>query len=359
MIAQLEPDETARDRLVHEYARALRDYLEGAGEDALARAYELGRSAVAGGVGVVEAALLHHSVVSHVAPAPSSEQQERSAQFLAEALSPFELTHRGFREANERMEQMIRELRTNNQQLEQTSRELLAANEAAQAANRELEAFSHTVAHDLRSPLNAVIGFADLILDGVDAAATQRFAHEIAQAGRRMNSLIGALLEFSRSGRGELNETDLDVSALAERILALLRVQPQYARAEVTISPGLRAWADPALMDVVLTNLLSNGLKYSSKRAAPKVELGKLDERAGTVIFFVRDNGTGFDMAHAERLFAAFQRLHPAHEFEGNGIGLATVQRIIRRHRGEVWAEGAPDQGATFYFTLAAAPERA
>jgi signal transduction histidine kinase len=345
-------EEPQRGRLVHEYTSALREYLGGAGEDALSRAYELGRAAVGSGVGVVELALLHHSVVLHVVAVPSLEEQERSAQFLAESLSPFELTHRGFREANERLEQLNRELRGKNQQLEQTTEELRQANEATREANRELEAFSHTVAHDLRSPLSAVIGFADLIEEGKDPATTRRFAALIGEAGRRMNVLIVALLEFARSARGVVQKSQVDLTAIVARIAAALCVQGVYTRAQITIAPSLCAYADPALIEIVLTNLLSNALKYSARVAAPQIEVGRVHEPRDALTFFVRDNGAGFDMAHVDKLFGAFQRLHSAEAFEGNGVGLATVQRIIRRHGGEIWAEGAVGQGAIFYFTL-------
>jgi signal transduction histidine kinase len=354
MIQEFDPASSARESLTADYTRALRDYLQDGGELALSEAYELGRSAVANGIGVVELGLLHHAAAAHVVPAPTLDQQERSAQFLAESLSPFEMTHRGFREANDRMEQLIRELRTKNQQLEQTTRELRHANDMALEANQQLEAFSHSVAHDLRSPLNGIIGFAELIEENQAAAEVRPFARQIAQAGHSMNALISALLEFARSARGELKREEVDLSALASQIVAALRVHGKYPLTEVTIAPQLRAYADPALMQVVLTNLLSNALKYSAKAAAPKVEFGCAAEQEGMRTFFVRDNGAGFSMAHADKLFVVFQRLHSAHAFEGHGVGLATVQRIIRRHGGAVWATSSEGQGATFFFKLSA-----
>ena len=218
--------------------------------------------------------------------------------------------------------------------------------------NLELEAFAHTVAHDLRSPLNAVIGFAELLEEGVAPQATSSFAAEIVTAGRRMNALIGALLEFARSARGELQKRDVDLSAIARRVADQLRVQGNNPAAEVTIAPALHAVADEALIEVVLTNLLGNALKYSAKVAQPKVEVGKIEEAEGVTTFFVRDNGAGFDAGYADKLFRPFQRLHSQDEFPGHGIGLASVKRIIERHGGQIGATGSTGNGATFWFRL-------
>jgi signal transduction histidine kinase len=221
--------------------------------------------------------------------------------------------------------------------------------------NQELEAFSYSVAHDLRSPLSAILGFAEIIEDRHPSLSSDQlasFAHEIVTAGKRMNSLIGALLEFSRSARAALDSVELDLSACAhaaaERLLAAV---PSRAL-QLVIEPNLRVTADAALLDVLLTNLLSNAIKYTGKKAHARIELGTLSDPARGTVYFVRDDGAGFDPAHSERLFLPFQRLHTDREFIGSGIGLATVARIVKRHGGEIWAEGAQEQGATFYFTL-------
>jgi signal transduction histidine kinase len=224
-------------------------------------------------------------------------------------------------------------------------------------ANLELESFSHTVAHDLRSPLNAVIGFAELLCErGADLPmhTVRQFSSEIATAGLRMNSLIGVLLEFARDATVEVKKAPVDLSALAVEIAAQQRATGAYPSSTVEIAPDLTANADASLLEVALTNLLNNALKYSAKSCAPHVELGAQPQDDGTTIFYVRDNGAGFDPAQIDRLFLPFQRLHDRRDYAGNGIGLATVARIVRRHGGRIWAEGKPGQGATFYFTLPA-----
>ncbi|HEX5658282.1 MAG TPA: ATP-binding protein [Polyangiales bacterium] len=223
-----------------------------------------------------------------------------------------------------------------------------------QQANLELESFSHTVAHDLRSPLNAIIGFAELLAERNDspAATVHSFSTEIANAGRRMNNLIGVLLEFARDAAVEVNRAPLDVSTMANEAAGQLRLAGAYADATIEIEPGLEAFADASLLEVALTNLLSNALKYSAKSPAPRVKLGAHREDGGATVYYVCDNGAGFDPSRADRLFLPFQRLHDPREYAGNGVGLATVARVVRRHGGRIWAEGAPGEGATFYFTL-------
>jgi signal transduction histidine kinase len=268
----------------------------------------------------------------------------------------YELTHRGYRDANIKLEQAIRELCRKNEELERATRDLKLANETVREANGELEAFSHTVAHDLRSPLQAVIGFAELLEDGLEGVSPKlsSFARQIMHTGQHMNQLIDALLDFARNARGEVHSAAVDLSAIASRVMGTLR--GEYRRTEIVIAPDLHACGDAALIEIVLTNLLSNALKYSAQSAAPRVNLGQVIEVDGVTTFFVHDNGAGFDMADAHKLFGMFQRLHSADSFKGHGVGLATVQRIIRRHGGDIWADGAVGEGATFYFTLAPPP---
>lgn len=352
MNSECADEQEVRDSLLHDYRRSLCDYLDHGGEDELTHAYDIGRVAVGRGLGVVEVALLHLSVVSELALSNTPAREHRSAQFLAEMLAPFELTHRGFREANQRLAQLNQQLLDKNRELERSAHELSLANGRAREANRELEAFSHSVAHDLRSPLNAVIGFAELLAQHQTEPVMLEFAEEIVKAGRGMNRLIETLLEFAHGARGEIQKTQVDLSQIAERVLSRLRLQGAYTRAQVRIQPALHASADPALIEIALTNLLSNALKYSARRDEPRIELGRLAAEAPTQVFFIRDNGAGFDMAEAGQLFSAFQRLRTAQPFEGHGVGLATVQRIIHRHGGDIWAKAVVDQGATFFFTL-------
>jgi signal transduction histidine kinase len=231
--------------------------------------------------------------------------------------------------------------------------------------NRELEAFSYSVAHDLRSPLSAILGFAELIEDrlprSVDPSLSM-FASEIVVAGKRMNTLIGSLLEFSRYARVTIEKTCVDLSASARAVSDRLLTGVSGRSVELTIAPGLHAHADATLVDIVLTNILGNALKYSSKREHARIEVGFVPAERGSSrvlgraseekTFFVRDNGAGFDPRHSEQLFVPFQRLHAQREFDGTGVGLATVARIVRRHGGRIWAEGEPDRGATFFFSF-------
>ena len=240
-------------------------------------------------------------------------------------------------------------------QLEQRVHERTAELEAA---NRELEAFSTSVAHDLRAPLRAISGFSHaLIEDAAERLAPEdvRHAIQIRDAARRMSELIDALLELSRISRTEPRRRRVDVSELARTVVGRLRAAHPERDVEVVIGDGLIAYADPRLMEVVLTNLIGNAWKFTGKRTRARIELGVLPGDRPPV-YFVRDNGAGFDPSQSGKLFGVFQRLHAAQDFEGTGIGLATVQRIIARHGGLIWAEAELDRGATFYFTLQAPP---
>lgn len=220
--------------------------------------------------------------------------------------------------------------------------------------NRELEAFSYSVSHDLRAPVRALAGFAQALeeeyasrLDGpgLDYLARMR------AASRRMSMLIDDLLQLSRVSRAELRRQDLDLSALVREVVAEVQDREPGRRVAWRIQAGVQARADPRLLRVALVNLVENAMKFTRPAAEPRIEFEAQDGPEGRS-YLVRDNGAGFDMAYAGRLFQPFQRLHTAEEFEGTGVGLATLQRIVHRHGGRVWAEGQPGRGATFYFTL-------
>jgi PAS domain S-box-containing protein len=233
--------------------------------------------------------------------------------------------------------------------------ELSAAKSTAEAANRELEAFSYSVAHDLRTPLRAIDGFSQALVedygDRLDGEG-RRYVARVREAAQRMAELIDDLLTLSRVARTELRREPIDVSALAHTLVAAYqRLEPGRA-VELAIAPGIAAHADPQLVSIALDNLLGNAWKFTAKAAAPRIEVGAAPID-GALTYFVRDNGVGFDMAYRDKLFGVFERLHPESEFPGTGIGLATVARIAQRHSGRAWAEGAPGAGATFYFTLA------
>jgi PAS domain S-box-containing protein len=221
-------------------------------------------------------------------------------------------------------------------------------------ANRELEAFCYSVSHDLRAPLRAIDGFSQALLEDYLShlnAKGQEYLQRVRAASQRMAQLIDDLLQLSRLTRGALRRQEVDLSGLARTVAEDLRLQEPERHVEFASADGVTASADPALMRVVFDNLLGNAWKFTSRKEPARIEFG-VSEHEGQPVYFVRDNGAGFDMSHAGKLFGAFQRLHAASAFPGTGIGLATVQRIIHRHGGSVWAEGAVEQGAAFYFTL-------
>jgi PAS domain S-box-containing protein len=225
-----------------------------------------------------------------------------------------------------------------------------------ESVNHELEAFSYSVSHDLRAPLRAVDGFSRILLDEytdcLDETGQDRL-RRVRAAAQKMATLIDDLLKLSRITRSELKREDVNLSALADEVIEELRKQEPERIVQCAIEPGVIVWGDARLLRVVLDNLIGNAWKFTSKRPEARIEFGR-QMQDDEPVYFVRDNGAGFDMAYAEKLFGAFQRLHDTSEFPGTGIGLATVQRIIHKHGGRIWAEGAVEQGAIFYFTLEA-----
>lgn len=222
-----------------------------------------------------------------------------------------------------------------------------------QAANEELEAFGYSVSHDLRAPLRAIEGFARIMAGNHEAPDPrgQDYVRRVIAAAEQMDRLIDDLIKLARVTRSEMRVERIDLSAPAREIAQNLQKSAPQRRGRFDIEPGVEAHGDAGWLRVVLVNLLGNAWKYTSGRDEAIVEFGRRRQGDETV-YFVRDNGAGFDMRHSARLFGAFQRLHPATEFPGDGIGLATVRRIIVRHGGRVWAEGEVNKGATFYFTL-------
>ena len=239
-----------------------------------------------------------------------------------------------------------------NQDLEQRVKLRTAQLEAA---NKELEAFSYSVSHDLRAPLRSIEGFSQVLLEDYQERLDEDGRHHLSRiqnGSKRMGQIIDDLLRMSRIDRTELKPEVLDFSGLCRMVLDNLRSSAPDRQVNVSVQPGMRVQADPSLMQEVIENLLSNAWKFTSKRQDPRIEVGEVLSPSGEQILFIRDNGAGFDMANAEKLFTAFQRLHAVTDFEGTGIGLTIVQRIIHRHGGRIWAEAEEEKEATFFFTL-------
>ena len=246
-----------------------------------------------------------------------------------------------------RVENEIREV---NRQMEGRNAELAAV-------NQELESFSYCVSHDLRAPLRAIDGFSLALLQDAEKKLVpeeKQHLDRIRTATARMTRLIDDMLNLARTARHEMVQQTVDLSRLAQEVVIQLRAADPGRSASVVVAPGLVAEGDPQLLRVLLENLIGNSWKFTSKRTDARIEVG-VSEHGHERVFVVRDNGPGFDMKYADRLFGVFQRLHRGTEFPGTGIGLASVQRIVHRHGGRIWAEAVPGEGASFYFVLNAA----
>jgi light-regulated signal transduction histidine kinase (bacteriophytochrome) len=248
------------------------------------------------------------------------------------------------KQAQERINQL-------NVELEQRVRDRTLQLESA---NKELEAFAYSVSHDLRAPLRAMDGFSAALLSDYPDQLDEKGRHyleRIQEASRRMGQLINDLLNLSRVTRTDFKRQRVDLSGLAQQVINNLNAQDPQRAVEWDIAPDLIVQGDVQLLRIVMENLLNNAYKFSSKSVKAQIGVGAV-ERAGEQVYFVRDNGVGFDMEYAGKLFAPFQRLHNTQEFPGTGIGLVTVQRIIHRHGGRIWPEAELGRGAAFYFTL-------
>jgi signal transduction histidine kinase len=248
------------------------------------------------------------------------------------------------------------EIKTLNRELERRVAERTAQ---LLRANKELEAFSYSVSHDLRAPLRHIEGYVTMlrgVTQGILPAKAEHYLDTISAASVGMGSLIDNLLAFSRTGVEQMTEAHVDLALLVEEVVLGLQIASTERDITWTIGPLPAVVGDRSMLRQVLANLVGNAVKYTKKREGAAIEIGVGGQEDGRIIVFVRDNGAGFDMRYYEKLFGVFHRLHAADDFEGTGIGLATVRRIIDRHGGRTWAMGRVDEGATFYFTLRAAP---
>ncbi|MBI2510969.1 MAG: response regulator [Opitutae bacterium] len=254
---------------------------------------------------------------------------------------------------------LIADLKQKNEDLARANLQLLRANEAADEANRELESFSYSVSHDLRAPLRAIDGFSQLLLDRAGErldGQERRYLQRVRDGTQRMGQLIDDMLSLSRVTRQEIKMDTVELSGLARDVVEQLRLLAPESPREVEIADNLVVHGDRGLLRILLTNLLNNAWKFTAKAEQPRIVVDRQTLPDGDTAYFVRDNGAGFEMQYVGKLFGVFQRLHTAEEFPGTGVGLATVQRVVRRHGGRVWAEGAVGRGATFYFTLGTSP---
>lgn len=250
-----------------------------------------------------------------------------------------------------RAEEQLREYQEHLERLvEERTRQL-------SVSNKELESFAYSVSHDLRAPLRAIDGFSRILLEDHSkqlAPEARSYLERVCGATKRVAQLIDDLLEFSRVARSELQIEHVDISGLAAEVVEQLRTAESERTVQISVNPGLVCRGDPRLLRLVLENLIGNAWKYTRRTAKPRIEID-VAQIDGETVYSVRDNGVGFDMAYAEKLFEPFQRLHSREEFEGTGVGLAIVARILHRHGGRIWAESRPGQGATFFFTVGAA----
>lgn len=244
-----------------------------------------------------------------------------------------------------------KEIKSFNQELE---KKILERTFELEAANKEMESFSYTVSHDLRAPLRAVIGFSNMLLEDYEnklEADGIRLIKTIQSNGKKMGQLVDDLLEFSRMGKRELNVVNADLDKVVKEVIQEHYNSNDKLNVDIKVNPIGHVRADASLMYHVFQNLIGNAIKYSSKATQPEVQVGVIKQN-GNKIYFIKDNGAGFDMKYYDKLFGVFQRLHRQEEFDGTGVGLAIAHRIVSRHKGRIWAEGVVNAGATFYFTL-------
>jgi signal transduction histidine kinase len=288
-----------------------------------------------------------------------TNEAEREVERLLTNIRGREEVERALREQLSQRERAEEALRRSRDELEtkvkERTAELRKMNNDLQAVNRELEAFAYSVSHDLRAPLRHIAGFTELLQKHSDPVLDDNGRGQITRilgATNRMDSLIDDLLAFSRISRAETQKQTVNLEQLVKSVVAEIAPDTQHRNVAWRIGHLQNCDGDPAMLRLVFGNLVSNAVKFTRIREQAEIEIGSLDRRPDEVVVFVKDNGVGFDMKYKDKLFGVFQRLHSQEAFEGTGIGLATVQRIVHRHGGRVWAEGSVDRGATFYVAL-------
>ena len=259
------------------------------------------------------------------------------------------------RQARDRLQIEVQQRAQRENEIENLNQELAKRVEELEASNKELEFFAYSVSHDLRAPLRHIGGYGELLQKQASSLLddkSHRYVKTILESSKRMGDLIDDLLAFSRIGRAEARKTVVNLEQLVKEVVAELRQETAGRDIVWKIGALPACYGDRSMLKLVFVNLISNAVKFTRMRTRAEIEIGCVDGKKSEVEMFVRDNGAGFDMQYANKLFGVFQRLHRTEEFEGTGIGLATVQRIVHRHGGKIRADGAVDQGATFYFSL-------
>jgi PAS domain S-box-containing protein len=249
----------------------------------------------------------------------------------------------------------ITERKRREQEIQSLNQELAKRSTELEAINKELEAFAYSISHDLRAPLRHMAGFTELLQKNIASLLnekSQRYMTMILESAKKMGNLIDDLLAFSRIGRAETHKTMVSLEQLVQEALSEVRQETEGRNIVWKVGALPALYGDGSMLRLALVNLISNAAKFTRTRPRAEIEIGSTDQKLDQVVIFIRDNGVGFNMKYSNKLFGVFQRLHPTEAFEGTGIGLATVQRIVHRHGGRVWAEGLVDQGATFYFSL-------
>ncbi len=355
-----------RDSIQEKYVVLLRAHIAEPAEQHLAAAADLGRQLLLADVPIEDVVEMHQKALveldEELSDASNAELINQAFGPLMEMFMAYSLAMRERAEEHERArrsdQQLIEaqnaELQQEIVERKQAQQELEDYAARLEAANEELEAFSYSVSHDLRAPLRGMDGFSQALLeDYADQFDEQGkdYLQRVRTASQRMGRLIDDLLELSRITRSQMRVEGVNLSEIAEQSAAQLRQPEPDRQVEFVIAPGLAVEGDEPLLRAVVQELLVNAWKFTSQQQHATIEFGAT-QQDGETVYFVCDDGVGFDMAYADKLFGAFQRLHSDERFPGTGIGLATVQRIIHRHGGRVWAQATEDEGATFYFTV-------